>query len=100
MNSTKFKFNGKFYKLKFGTPIGSVISPMLAEMVMEDLERSVFERLGFVVPFYFRYVDDTLLCVPLDKLQTVIDTFNDYYPRIQITHERKETIELIFRTWK
>ena len=81
-NSTKFKFNGKFYKQKFSTPIRSVISPMLAEIVMEDLERSVFERLGFVLPFYFRYVDDTLLCVLLDKLQIVIDTFNDYHPRI------------------
>ena len=29
MNSTKFKFNGKFYKQKFGTPIGSVISLMV-----------------------------------------------------------------------
>ena len=61
MNSTKFKFYGKFYKQKFGTPIGSVISTMLAEIVMEDLEKTVFERLEFVVPFYFRYVDDTLL---------------------------------------
>ena len=38
MNSTKFKFKGKFYKQKFGTSIGSVISQMLAEIVMEDLE--------------------------------------------------------------
>ena len=82
MNSTNFKFNVKFYKKKFGTTIGSVISPMLAEIVMEDLERTVFERLEFFVPFYFRYVDDTLLFVPLDKLQTVIDAFNDYHPRI------------------
>ena len=49
---------------------------------MGDLERTVFERLEFVVPFYFRYVDDTLLCVPLDKLQDLIDTFNNYHPRI------------------
>ena len=68
MNSTKFQFIGKFYKQKFGTPIGSVISPILDEIIMEDLERSVLERLGFVLPFYFRYVGDTLLCVPLDKL--------------------------------
>ena len=52
MNSTKFKFNGKFYKQKFGTPMGSVISPILAEIVMEDLEKTVFERLEFVVHFY------------------------------------------------
>ena len=71
------------FKQKFRIPIGSVISPMLAE----DMEKTVFERFEFVVPFYFRYADDTLLCVPLDKLQTVIDTFNDYHPRIQFTHE-------------
>ena len=45
MYSTKFKFNGKFYKQKFGTPKASVISSMLAEIVIEDLERTVFERL-------------------------------------------------------
>ena len=83
MNSTKFKFNGKFYKRKFGTPIGSVISPMLAEIVMEDLEKTVFERLEFVVPFYFRCVDDTLLCVP----------FN-------LSIKWKETRELVSWTWK
>ena len=68
INFTKFKFNGKFYKQKLGTPVGSVISLILAEIVMEDLEKSVFERLGFVVPFYFRYVDDTSLCLLLNKL--------------------------------
>ena len=87
MNPTKFKINGKFYKQKFSPTIGSVISPMLAEIVMEDLERTIFESLGFGVPFYFRYVDDTLLCIALDKLQTVIDALNVYHPRIQFTHE-------------
>ena len=56
MNSTYFKFNGKFYKQKFGTPIGSVISPILAEMVMEDLEEFVFEKFAFELPFYFKYM--------------------------------------------
>ena len=92
MNSTKFKFNGKFYKQTFGTPIGSVISPMLAEIVMEDLKKTVFERLEFVVPFYFRYVDDTLLCVPFDKLQNLIDTFNNYQPGIQFAHEMERNM--------
>ena len=51
----------------FDTSIGSVISPMLSKMIMKGLEKAVFERLGFVVPFRFRNVD-TLLCVPLDEL--------------------------------
>ena len=37
MNATKFKFNGKFYNQKFGTPIGLVIPPLLAGIDMEDL---------------------------------------------------------------
>ena len=70
---------------------------MLAEIVMEDLERTVFQRLRIFVPFYFWYLYDTLLCVHLDKLQTVIDTFNDYHPRIQFTDEmeRNNKISLL-----
>ena len=48
------------------------------------------------MPFYFRYVDDTLLCVTLDKLQTVIDTFNDCHPRIQFTHEMEKHNRISF----
>ena len=65
MNSTKFNFNGKFYKQKFGTPIGSVYSPILAEIVMEDLEKTVFERLEFVVSFFFLGMLTILYCVYL-----------------------------------
>ena len=48
------------------------------------------------MPFYFRYVDDTLLCVHLEKLQTVIDTFNYYHPRIQFTHEMERKNRISF----
>ena len=34
MNSTKVQLNGKFYKKKFFASIGSIISPLLAELVM------------------------------------------------------------------
>ena len=69
---------------------------MLAEIVMEDLEKTVFERLEFVVPFYFRYVDTLLLRVPLDKLQELIDTFNNNHPRIQFTHEMEMNNRISF----
>ena len=56
---------------------------------MEDLEEFVFEKLDFKLPFYFRYVDDTILCVPLHKLQTLIDSFNSFHPRMQFTYEKE-----------
>ena len=52
------------------------------------------------MPFYLRYVDDTLSCVPLDKLQIVIDTFNDYHPRIQFTHEMERNNRISFLDMK
>ena len=48
------------------------------------------------MPFYFRYVDSTLLCVPLDKLQRILYTFNDYHPRIQFTYEIERNNRIIF----
>lgn len=64
MNSIYFRFNNKFYKQLNGTPIGSVISPILAEIVFDDLEHSILREYNLL--FYFRYVDDTILCVPTE----------------------------------
>jgi len=36
MDSTFFIFNNKIYKQKFGTPMGSPLSPIVADMVIED----------------------------------------------------------------
>ena len=86
MNSTYFKFNGKFYKQKFGTPIGFVSSLILAEIVIEGLEEFFFfEKMNFGLPFYFLYVNNTILCVPLHKPQILIDSFNSFHPRMPCT---------------
>ena len=54
-----------------------------------DLEEFVFEKFDFELPFYFRYVDHTILCVPLNKIQILIDSFNSFHPRLQFTYERE-----------
>ena len=68
---------------------------MLAEIVIKDLEKTVFVRFKFVAPFYFRYVDDTFLCVPLNKLQKLIDNFS-LHSRIQFTHEMERFNRISF----
>ena len=37
--------------------------------------------------FYYRYVDDTILCIKKNQLQSVLDTFNGYDKYLQFTHE-------------
>ncbi|XP_018308772.1 uncharacterized protein [Mycetomoellerius zeteki] len=38
LNSTFFMFNNKYYKQIFGTPMGSPLSPIAADIVMQDFE--------------------------------------------------------------
>jgi len=64
LESTYFKFNNKIYKQKFGTPMGSPLSPIMAEMVLQDLEKKALNLLKIDIPFYHRYVDDVALAIP------------------------------------
>ena len=57
LNSTFFKFNDEFYEQIFGLPMGSPLSPILADLVIQDLERNIFNTLTTHIPFYYRYVD-------------------------------------------
>jgi len=53
LDSTFFSFNNLIYKQKFGT-MGSPLSPIIADMVMEDLEERVLGILNIQLPIYFR----------------------------------------------
>ncbi|XP_011858700.1 PREDICTED: uncharacterized protein LOC105556227, partial [Vollenhovia emeryi] len=44
--------NNTFYKQTFGTPMGSPLSPIIADITMQDLEIRALEALTFVPPFY------------------------------------------------
>jgi len=51
LESTYFKFNNIIYKQKFGTPMGSPLSPIIAEIVLQDLEVKALELLNIEIPF-------------------------------------------------
>lgn len=81
LNSTNFSFNHTFYKQIFGTPMGSPLSPILADIIMQDLETVAIERLPFQFPLYYRYVDDIILAAPSSALEltlSLIRYMNDY----------------------
>lgn len=57
LDSTYFQFENCFYKQKFG-PMGSPLSPILADLVLQDIEILALKEIGIILPFYFRYMDD------------------------------------------
>jgi len=87
LESTVFVFNRTIYKQKFGTPMGSPLSPIIADLVMQDLEANALDTLGYEIPFYYRCVDDIALAVPRHKINEVLVIFNLFHSRMQFTIE-------------
>ncbi|XP_025261928.1 uncharacterized protein LOC112637139 [Camponotus floridanus] len=87
LNSTFFTFNNIIYKQTFGTPMGSPLSPIIADIVLQDLEEKALNILRFTPRLYFRYVDDILMTVPSDSIDSTLSIFNSFHDRLQFTFE-------------
>ncbi|KAL6418382.1 hypothetical protein ACFW04_012167 [Cataglyphis niger] len=87
LDSTSFSFNGKFYEQIFGSPMGSLLSSILTDIVMDDLETHCLGFFSFAVPVYYRYVDDIFAIVPRAKINEINVIFNSYHQRLKFTHE-------------
>jgi len=87
LNSTYFKFNNKIYKQSFGIPMGSSLSPLVADLVIQDIETEVLGLLPEKLPFYFRYVDDIVILSPIRFIDRIFQCFNSYHIRIKFTLE-------------
>ncbi|XP_071638462.1 uncharacterized protein [Temnothorax longispinosus] len=87
LDSTYFRFNNKVYKQNFGSPMGSPLSPDLADLVLQDIETRAMRMFNFHIPFFFRYVDDIAMAIPNDTVDFTLQTFNSFHPRLQFTIE-------------
>ena len=74
--NTFFTFKGKVYQQILGSPMGSFMSPLFANLVMNMLETECLAQLDYQQLFYLRYVDDILLCIPKEKVNYSVNIFN------------------------
>lgn len=84
-----FKYEGKCYSMVFGLPMGSPVSPAIANIVMSALIRSSLQKLSFQTPFFYQYVDDLVTAVPLDQIEEILDTFNSFDVHLKFTVEKE-----------
>jgi len=96
LSSTYFTFNNKIYKQTFGTPMGSPLSPIVADLVMQDLEENILNSLNSRPPLYYRYVDDIILSAPENEIHNILEKFNSYHHRLKFTMETEVNRRLSF----
>ena len=68
VSNSSFNFQNISYKQKSGFPMGCPLSPIAADIVMDDLETKCVASLPFKLPFFFRCVDDIITAVPANEI--------------------------------
>nr|VZI34649.1 unnamed protein product [Spirometra erinaceieuropaei] len=91
---TFFTFNGQIYEQKKGTPMGSPLSGLIDEAVLQRLERLVFS--SYPPKFWDRYVDDTFVIIKRSDVQTFKALLNSIFPDIQFTMKEELNNQLAF----
>lgn len=95
-----FKHGDKFYQQIYGTPMGSPISPISVEILLDALLDEVIckaeTELNIKITVCKKYVDDIFLVLPEDKIDAVLKIFNGAERRIQFTLENERNEELPF----
>ena len=86
LNSIFFKFNDEFYEQIFGLSMRSPLSPILADLKIQDLKSNIFNTLTMYISSYFRYVDDIVLAYPTNLITNILDSFNSYHERIKFVN--------------
>jgi hypothetical protein len=72
LKSTYFQYKDTFFKQIEGCAMGSSISSVIAQMVLEELEANVIAKINFPLPFFLRYVDDCITAVPQNKCDYIL----------------------------
>ena len=91
-SKTAFMCDGTIYQQIDGVSMGASLGPVLANIIMTELERVVVDDLikAGKIKFYARYVDDTLLLVKPDDVDEILNHFNKFHKNIEFTVDRFE----------
>ena len=87
LKTTYFMFEGNYFQQVFGTAMGSPVSAVIANLVMEDVKQRALASSPVNPSFLKRYVDDVASAVNESKIDILLEHPNSIEPSIQFTVE-------------
>ena len=87
LKSTFFTFQGKYYEQVRGSAMASPLSPVVANLFMEDFEIRALCSLPNPPRIWLRFVDDTFVIHRAEYTQQFLNHLDSLHPNIQFTTE-------------
>ena len=87
LNNSYFSFQGRFYEQTEGAAMGSPISPVVANLFMEDLEVQAIKTSSLPPAIWKRYVDDTFTIIKKENRTSFLQHLNSIHPNMKFTCE-------------
>ena len=92
----QFAYNGTHYQQVFGTAMGSPVSAVIANMIMDDVEQGAFATL-LVKPFLWKwYVNDVISAVSGNEVERLLSHLNSVELSLPFTLEHEKDRHLSF----
>ncbi len=96
LSNTHFSFRDKVYHQSFGCAMGSPVSALAANIVMEKIEDRIFENQSFNIKHWKRFVDDIWAVVPASQIDEILKFINSIETSIKFTIERESERSISF----
>ena len=90
LKNSFFVFEGKYYHQISGCAMGSPVSAVIAELVMQRVQKIALETSPVPVRWWKRYVDDSNACLKQADIQAFHNHINTINKNIQFTIEIPE----------
>ncbi|XP_076028426.1 uncharacterized protein LOC143017522 [Oratosquilla oratoria] len=93
-DSIYFRFRGHIYHHRKGTPMGSPISVVVAEVVMQQFEAELLRTVPQSLKLWVRYVDDVFAVMQDKDIDPFFTRLNSLEPAIQFSMELEVNVVL------
>ena len=87
IQSNFFQYQSEIYQQVTGMPMGSPISVVVAELVMQHIEKLIFENSPCGSLLWRRYVDDIITILPSTEIEEFTNYINNIHSNFKFTCE-------------